>query len=41
MITQRAPTVIEPSSAVSTAPNRTRASGPIRTSPQTIAFGAT
>ena len=41
MITQRSPTVIAPSSAVSTAPNRTRAPAPIVTSPHRTAVGAT
>ena len=41
MTTHRAPISIGPSSADSTAPNRIRASGPTRTSPDTTAFGAT
>jgi hypothetical protein len=39
--TLRAPTLISPSSALSTAPNRIRACGPIRTAPQMTAVGAT
>lgn len=41
MITHREPMLIEPPSDVNTAPCRTRVCGPISTSPDTVADGAT